>query len=154
MIVGVVASSAQREVRFAGGVCVWERNDNPATLHSPVITTTTTQQNIQSGSWIRQGKMIQSKRVVTHGLRFTIPPLYPYENHASSQFSCSEHSQLGYLIKMHSSYMMPQLNMYAAYPDRPSVIVQSLKHNTTESMVGIFPSTRHHDSLQYIHHIH
>ena len=33
-IMGVVVSSAEREVRFAGGVCVWARTDNPATLHS------------------------------------------------------------------------------------------------------------------------
>ena len=33
-IMGVVISSYQREVQFAGGVCMWERTDNPATLHS------------------------------------------------------------------------------------------------------------------------
>ena len=31
-------------------------------------------------------------------------------NHAPSQFSCSEHSWLGYLIKM-CVYMMPQFNI-------------------------------------------
>ena len=31
---------------------------------------------------------------------------------------------------------------------------RSLKHNTTKSMVGIFPLAPHHDSLQYIHHVH
>ena len=28
------------------------------------------------------------------------------------------------------------------------------KHNTTKSMVGLFPLAPHHDSLQYIHHVH
>ena len=45
-IMGIVISSAQREVRFTGGVCVWARTGNPATLHSPAITASTTQQNI------------------------------------------------------------------------------------------------------------
>ena len=30
----------------------------------------------------------------------------------------------------------------------------SQKHNTTKSMVGILPLAPHHDSLQYIHHVH
>ena len=30
----------------------------------------------------------------------------------------------------------------------------SLKHNTTKSMVGILPLAPHHDSLQYIYHVH
>ena len=77
--------------------------------------------------------------IFPHGLIFAIPPPYPYENHAPSQFSCSEHSWLGYLIKMHSIFMMPPLNMYAAYPDIPSVTVQSLKHNKTKLVVGILP---------------
>ena len=34
-MMGVVVSSAQREVRFAGGVCVWVRTGSPPTLHSP-----------------------------------------------------------------------------------------------------------------------
>ena len=33
-MMGVVVSSAQREVQFTGGVCVWARTDNLATLHS------------------------------------------------------------------------------------------------------------------------
>ena len=31
---------------------------------------------------------------------------------------------------------------------------RSLKHNTTKSMVGLLPLAPHHDSLQYIHHVH
>ena len=31
---------------------------------------------------------------------------------------------------------------------------QFLKHNTTKSMVGLLPLAPHHDSLQYIHHVH
>ena len=42
-MMGVVISSVQCEVRFAGGVCVWERTDNPATLHSPAIIAPTNQ---------------------------------------------------------------------------------------------------------------
>ena len=42
-MMGVVVSSAQREVLFTGGVCVWARTDNLATLHSPAITASTTQ---------------------------------------------------------------------------------------------------------------
>ena len=45
-MMGVVIYSAQREVRFVGGVCVWARTDNPTTLHSPAITASTTQQKI------------------------------------------------------------------------------------------------------------
>ena len=30
----------------------------------------------------------------------------------------------------------------------------SLKHNTIKSMAGIFPLAPHHDSLQYIYHVH
>ena len=37
----------QREGQPAGGVCVWARTGNPTTLHSPVITASTTQQNIK-----------------------------------------------------------------------------------------------------------
>ena len=39
IIMGLVASSTQCEVLFPGGVYMWERPDNPATLHSPAITT-------------------------------------------------------------------------------------------------------------------
>ena len=46
-IMGVVISSAQHEVQFVGGVCMWARTDNPATLHSPAITTSTTLQSIK-----------------------------------------------------------------------------------------------------------
>ena len=31
---------------------------------------------------------------------------------------------------------------------------RSPKHNTTKSMVGLLPLAPHHDSLQYIHHVH
>ena len=44
---GEFVSSAQREVPFVGGVCMWARTDNPATLHSPTISASTTQQNIK-----------------------------------------------------------------------------------------------------------
>ena len=47
-MIGVVVSSAQCEVRFTSGVCVWARTDNPATLHSPAkITASTTLQSIK-----------------------------------------------------------------------------------------------------------
>ena len=47
-MMGIVISSAQCEVRFAGGVCVWASTDNPATLHSPAkITASTTLQSIK-----------------------------------------------------------------------------------------------------------
>ena len=47
-MMGVVISSAQCEVRFASGVCMWARTDNPATLHSPAkITASTTLQSIK-----------------------------------------------------------------------------------------------------------
>ena len=36
---GEFSSSAQREVRFAGGVCMWARTNNPATNHFPAINT-------------------------------------------------------------------------------------------------------------------
>ena len=29
----------------------------------------------------------------------------------------------------------------------------SPKHNTTKSVVGLFPLAPHHDSLQYVHHV-
>ena len=90
--------------------------------------------------------------ILPHGLRFNIPPPpFPHENHAPSQFSFSEHSWLGYLIKMHV-YMMPQLNIchMSQYTigDRPN-----LKHNITKSMVGLFPLAPHHDYLQYTYHV-
>ena len=56
------------------------------------------------------GKKSGDTWIFPHGLRFTIPPPYPYENHAPLEFSCSEHSWLGYLIKMFV-YMMPQFNI-------------------------------------------
>ena len=70
----------QHEVQPAGGVCVWARADSPATLHSPAITAPINSISFNGGSWIRQGKMGKSNRVVTHGFfpigsRFDIPPL-------------------------------------------------------------------------------
>ena len=50
-----------------------------------------------------------------------IPPL-TLGNHALFNMVVVNIAGWGYLIKMHS-YMMPQLNMYAAYPDIPSVTV-------------------------------
>ena len=56
----------------------------------------------------------QLNKVETHesspmaqGFKF---PLLILRNHAPSQFSCTEHSWLGYLIKM-CVYMMPQFNI-------------------------------------------
>ena len=44
-MMGVVIYFAQCEVRFTGGVCVWARTDNPATLHSLAITAPTNNKN-------------------------------------------------------------------------------------------------------------
>ena len=46
-IMGVFISSSQHEVQFAGVVYVWEKTDNPAKLHSPAITASTTLQSIK-----------------------------------------------------------------------------------------------------------
>ena len=79
-------------------------------------------------------------------------PLLILRNHAPSQFSCSEHSWLGYLIKMHI-YMMSQFNICRM--SRYTIDDHSNpKHNITKSMVGPWPLAPHHDYLQYIHHIH
>ena len=79
---------------------------------------------------------------------FPFPILW---NHAPSQFSCNEHSWLGYLIKMHN-YMMSQFNIY-----RMSQYVigdhSNPKHNITKSMVGPLPLAPHHDYLQYKYHV-
>ena len=80
--------------------------------------------------------------------RFINPPL-TLGNHAPSQFGCSEHSWLGYLIKMHS-YMMPQLNI--CHMSRYTIGDNSNpKHNITKSMVAPWPLAPHHDYLQYIY---
>ena len=78
-------------------------------------------------------------------------PLLILRNHAPSQFSCNEHSWLGYLIKMHI-YMMPQFNIcrMSRYtigdPSNP-------KHNITKSMVEPWPLAPHQDYLQYMYHV-
>ena len=69
---------------------------------------------------MRQGK-------VTHGFslmgsRFNIPPPLSLGNHALFNMVAVNIAGWGHLIKMHS-YMMPQLDMYAACPDIPSVAV-------------------------------
>ena len=38
--------------------------------------------------------------------------------------------------------------------DRPLATIPIAEHNTTKSMVGLLPLASHHDSLQYIHHVH
>ena len=61
----------------------------------------------------REGEKLNK---VTHGLIFPPMaqglafPLLILRYHAPSQFSCIEHSWLGYLIKMRI-YMMPQFNI-------------------------------------------
>ena len=37
----------KREGQPAGGVCLWERTDSPATLHSPAINASTNLQSIK-----------------------------------------------------------------------------------------------------------
>ena len=70
-------------------------------------------------------------------------PLLILRNHAHSQFSCSEHSWLGYLIKMHI-YMMSQFNI--CHMSRYTIGDHSnSNHNITKLMVGIFPLYPHHD---------
>ena len=69
----------QREGQPAGGVCVWERTDSLATLHSPAITTQLTTECFNGGSWIRQGKVSKQKgwrhmAFSPMGLRFNISP--------------------------------------------------------------------------------
>ena len=96
---------------------------------------------------MKQGKMSKTNRVVTHdfspmaqGSSF---PLLILMNHAPSQFSCSEHSWLGYLIKMRV-YMMPKLNICRM--SRYTIGDHSNpNHNITKSMVGLFPLAPHHD---------
>ena len=55
------------------------------------------------------------------GLGLAIPPL-TLGNHALFNMVAVNIAGWGYLINMHS-YMMPQFNMYAAYPNIPSVTV-------------------------------
>ena len=104
---------------------------------------------------MKQGKMSKTNRVATNGFspmaQGSSFPLLILRNHAPSQFSCSEHSWLGYLIKMHI-YMMSQFNIcrMSQYTiDDHS----NLKHNTTKLMVGLFPLAPHHDYLQYMYHV-
>ena len=68
------------------------------------------------------------------------PPAYPYENHAPSQFSCCEHSWLGYLIKM-CVYMMPQLNIcrMSRYPS-VTILKTETQHNQIDGGALAFSS--------------
>ena len=93
--------------------------------------------------------------MVTHGSSpMTQCSTFPFLilwNHAPSQFSCSEHSWLGYLIKMHI-YMMSQFNIchMSLYTIGDH---SNLKHNITKLMVGPLPLAPHHDYLQYMYHV-
>ena len=87
------------------------------------------------------------------GSWFDIPHAYPCENNAPSQFICHEHSWLGYLIKY--AYLHNEKIQYVCRMPRYTIGDHfNPKHNTTKSMVGILPLAPHHDSLQYIHHVH
>ena len=69
----------------------------------PIASSTNKKQNNQGRWW----HIIFSRDSTFH---IHIPLFLILWNHAPSQFSCSEHSWLGYLIKMRV-YMMPQLNI-------------------------------------------
>ena len=72
----------------------------------------------------------------------TCPPLFLIlRNHAPSQFSCREHSYLGYLIKMHV-YMMPQLNIFhmSRYPS-VTILKTETQHNQINGGALAFSST-------------
>ena len=82
---------------------------------------------------------------MAQGLAF---PLLILWNHAPSQFSCSEHSRLGYLIKMHI-YTMSQFNI--CHISQYTISDHSNpKNNITKSMVGPLPLAPHHDYLQHM----
>ena len=55
----------------------------------------------------------------------------------------SARNWLGYLIKVHI-YMMSKL-ICVVYHDIPSATISIVEHNTTKSMVGLFPLAPHHD---------
>ena len=80
------------------------------------------------------------------------PPPYPYENHAPSQFSCCKHSWLGYLIKDAYLHDDKKYIPYTTIDHRQRF--HSPKHNTTKLVVGLLPLAPHHNSSQYIHHVH
>ena len=104
---------------------------------------------------MKQGKMSKTSKAVTHGFspmaQGSSFSLLNLRNQAPSQFSCSEHSWLGYLIKMHI-YMMSQFNICRMY--RYTISDHSnLNHNIIKSMVGPFPLAPHHDYLQHMYHV-
>jgi len=57
--------------------------------------------------------------IFSHGSRFDIPPPYPCENHAPSQFSFREHSWLGYLIK--DAYLHDEKTQYVCRMPRYTI---------------------------------
>ena len=76
---------------------------------------------------MRQGKVGKTYRVMTciffpHGFKVEHSPSLSLENPALFNMVAVNIVGWGYLINLHS-YMMPQFNMYGAYPDIPSVTV-------------------------------